>query len=60
MCQWVGREAEIMTFCVAPAAQGRGLGRYLLNAIIDSVAAQGAQRMFLEVAIDNVAGACFV
>jgi ribosomal-protein-alanine N-acetyltransferase len=54
MCQWVGREAEIITFCVTPAAQGKGLGRCLLTAILDSVAAQGAQRVFLEVAVDNI------
>jgi [ribosomal protein S18]-alanine N-acetyltransferase len=48
-------EAEILTLAVTPAARGRGLGRALLQAATDHVAALGAQSIFLEVGTDNPA-----
>jgi ribosomal-protein-alanine N-acetyltransferase len=55
LCQIVGGEAEILTFCTAPAQRRRGIGETLLRAALDGAKAKGAQRMLLEVAADNVA-----
>ncbi len=46
-------EAEVLTLAVVPSAQGRGLGRRLLQAALDGAAALGAATMFLEVSPDN-------
>lgn len=46
-------EAEIVTFCVAPAQQRRGVGRRLLDAAMGLAAKAGARRLYLEVAADN-------
>jgi ribosomal protein S18 acetylase RimI-like enzyme len=40
-------EAEIRALAVAPGAQGRGVGRALLQAVIDRAAAQGVRRLML-------------
>ena len=42
-----------MTIGTATAAQGRGVGRTLLCALLDLAAGLGAQRVFLEVRVDN-------
>jgi ribosomal-protein-alanine N-acetyltransferase len=55
LCQIVGDEAEILTFCVHPAARGRGIGTDLLNAVLAAAKQQKAHRIFLEVAVDNAA-----
>ena len=47
-------EAEILSLGVAPPARRRGVGRMLLDAAL-AAAAEGAERMFLEVAEDNAA-----
>ena len=44
-------EAEILTLCVAPDQRRRGTGYRLLEAAIRSLAALGAKRLFLEVAV---------
>lgn len=49
-----GGEAEIITICVAPEGRGRGVGQLLLARAMASVAALGADTMFLEVADDNL------
>lgn len=49
----VADEAEILTLAVRPAARRQGLGARLVRTAIDRAAAQGATRMFLEVAEDN-------
>lgn len=54
-CQLVGEEAEILTFCVAPASRRKGVGRVLLAAAVKGVERKGARRLFLEVAADNAA-----
>ena len=51
----VADEAEILTLAVRPAARQAGLGlRLVEQACVDAVT-QGATRLFLEVADDNVA-----
>jgi ribosomal protein S18 acetylase RimI-like enzyme len=40
-------EAEIRALAVAPGAQGRGVGRALLQAVIDRAAARGVRRLML-------------
>jgi ribosomal-protein-alanine N-acetyltransferase len=45
----LGRDAEIMTIGVAPPWQGRGIGRRLLEALLDAARNARAQRVFLEV-----------
>lgn len=47
-----GDEAEVQNIAVDPAAQGRGIGRALLNDLIASAAT--AHRILLEVRTDNV------
>ena len=51
----VADEAEILTLAVRPSARRGGLGRRLVEAAVVRAAALGAERMFLEVAEDNVA-----
>jgi len=51
----VADEAEILTLAVRPAARRSGLGGRLVQAAVVRAAALGAERLFLEVAEDNVA-----
>jgi len=46
-------EADVQTLAVAPSGQGRGLGRVLLDALVDAALARGASSMILEVRADN-------
>lgn len=46
-------EAHLMTIAVAPAWQGRGLGRWLLLKLFDEMALCGAQAVTLEVRAGN-------
>lgn len=50
----VADEAEILTLAVRPDARGRGEGGRLTAGGVASAAARGAERVFLEVADDNV------
>ena len=50
-----GRDADLMTIAVAPAARGRGHGARLLAEAMRWAAAAGAHHMFLEVASNNPA-----
>lgn len=50
-----GAEAEVATIAVARTAQGRGLGRTLLDALVDRAARAGATSVLLEVRADNPA-----
>jgi [ribosomal protein S18]-alanine N-acetyltransferase len=50
-----GADAEIMTVAVAPRAQGRGVGRALLDTLRQTAAERGAGRLVLEVRADNAA-----
>lgn len=47
-------EAEILTLGVVPDARRRGLARLLLDETASRAAAEGAERLFLEVAEDNL------
>ncbi|MBL0968482.1 MAG: GNAT family N-acetyltransferase [Brevundimonas sp.] len=50
----VADEAEILTLAVRPEARGRGEGGRLTAGGVAGAAARGAERVFLEVADDNV------
>lgn len=49
----LGAESDVQTIAVAPAAQGRGVGRMLMGHLIGSAREQGATQMILEVRADN-------
>jgi ribosomal-protein-alanine N-acetyltransferase len=49
----VGTEADVQTIAVAPAAQGRGTGRVLLDALVTEAVRRGATSLLLEVRADN-------
>lgn len=51
----VADEAEILTLAVEPASRRRGVGRRLISAAAQAAAQRGAVRLFLEVAVDNMA-----
>lgn len=48
-------EAELLTLAVGTAWRRHGLARELIGAVAGHAAAQGARRLFLEVAEDNAA-----
>ncbi|MBB5193501.1 ribosomal-protein-alanine N-acetyltransferase [Silvimonas terrae] len=48
-------EAELLLIAVAPWLQGQGLGRKILQALIDQLRQRGAAQMFLEVREGNTA-----
>jgi ribosomal-protein-alanine N-acetyltransferase len=50
-----GEVADVMTMGVAPAAQGRGLGRQLLDELVARAQADHAAYLMLEVRADNTA-----
>jgi len=50
-----GEVADVMTIAVAPAAQGRGLGRMLMGWLTAQARRAGADHLMLEVRADNVA-----
>lgn len=54
-CNADEREAEIQTIAVARAAQGRGIGRELLQHCLAEADRRGLPRMLLEVEADNTA-----
>jgi GNAT superfamily N-acetyltransferase len=43
-----GDELEVAKMAVAPAYQGRGAGRKLLDAVIEAARAAGVRRLYLE------------
>ena len=46
-------EAHVLNLCTAAQAEGRGLGRHMLHALLRIARAGGAQRVFLEVRPSN-------
>jgi [ribosomal protein S18]-alanine N-acetyltransferase len=50
-----GEVADVMTMAVAPAAQRHGLGRRLLESLVQSARGDGAAYLMLEVRDDNPA-----
>jgi len=53
ICRTAADEAEILTVGVAPWARRRGVGKALMVAAIGVARSAGADRMFLEVDVDN-------
>lgn len=49
----VGRTADVQTLAVATSAQGAGLGRRLLDALLVEAGRRGAGEVLLEVRADN-------
>ena len=47
------QEAHILNLCIAPGFQGRGLGRYLLQHLLEAAGQHGATELFLEVRPSN-------
>lgn len=56
LCRTAVDQGEIISLGVVPAARRRGVGRLLLDAVLDDVRKDGVDTMFLEVAEDNAAG----
>jgi ribosomal protein S18 acetylase RimI-like enzyme len=50
---WDGSEARIYGFVIDPSCQGRGLGRAALRQACDQLRAEGADRVGLEVDVEN-------
>jgi ribosomal-protein-alanine N-acetyltransferase len=50
-------DADLLTLAVARTAQGRGIGRLLLHALLRTASDRGCTQMFLEVRSDNDAAA---
>jgi ribosomal-protein-alanine N-acetyltransferase len=48
-----GDVADVMTVAAVPAAQGRGIGRMLLDELVRRATARGAAAILLEVRADN-------
>lgn len=48
-----GDVADVMTIGVSPDAQGQGLGRQLLDWLVETACADGAEALLLEVRSDN-------
>ncbi len=48
-----GSEADVQTIAVAPHTQGQGVGRVLLDALIDQARERSATSLLLEVRADN-------
>lgn len=46
-------DADVLTIAVGERARGRGIGADLLQHMLDTACARGAQRVFLEVRADN-------
>ncbi|AXQ14995.1 hypothetical protein AYI72_19985 [Shewanella algae] len=55
LLQVLFEEATLMNICIAPAAQGQGLGRQLLQAAIELLKETGVERLLLEVRVGNAA-----
>jgi len=50
---YVVGEAELLNLCIAPAYQGKGLARKLLENLIDHATLQDNHEMYLEVRVTN-------
>lgn len=48
-----GSVADVMTVAVTPSVRGLGLGRILMNYLIETAGASGAEALLLEVRADN-------
>lgn len=50
----VAHEAELLNLCIAPPAQGQGLGRALLAHLLERARARDCDEVFLEVRDSNL------
>ena len=48
-------EEELLLIAVAPESRGRGLGRQLLEQVLEDARGRGAERVFLEMRFNNPA-----
>jgi ribosomal-protein-alanine N-acetyltransferase len=55
LARLAGPEAELLTLAVSPLARRRGLATRLLHRLFRRTAEAGAEEMFLEVAVPNLA-----
>lgn len=55
LCRAVSGEAEVLTLAVPPWTRRKGVALALMTAAMDQARAAGADEMFLEVDVDNVA-----
>ena len=51
----LGEEGDIQTIALVPKARGRGLGRTLLNGLLDEARRRRVSQVFLEVRADKLA-----
>ena len=49
----VGLDSDVMTMGVLPDFRGRGLGRALMDALLELARQRGSERVFLEVRASN-------
>jgi len=52
-CQQTSQEAEVLRIGIIPEAGGKGLGRKLMSAMLEHIAAAGIKKVFLEVREGN-------
>jgi len=50
----LGAESDVQTIAIASSAQGRGIGRALMEHLMSAARQQGASQMLLEVRSDNI------
>lgn len=55
ICRYQNNTCHVLNLCVAPAQQGKGYGRYLLQQVIDSLANSVIDSITLEVRPSNLA-----
>ena len=55
--RFIGLEGDINTIAVAPDFQRQGLGKLLLDWILETAKSQGVRELFLDVRADNEAAA---
>ncbi|MGH7458853.1 MAG: ribosomal protein S18-alanine N-acetyltransferase [Longimicrobiaceae bacterium] len=53
---WAADQAELGNLAVRPESRGRGVGRALLEAMLDRLRLRGVRECFLEVRVSNRAG----
>jgi ribosomal-protein-alanine N-acetyltransferase len=52
-------EAEILTICTAAGRRRTGIGGHMMETAMAAIAARGARRILLEVAVDNAPAIAF-
>ncbi|SES93830.1 ribosomal protein S18-alanine N-acetyltransferase [Thalassotalea agarivorans] len=55
IAEYIAGESTLMDICIAPASQGKGLGKSLLKQFEQQAELMGAQTLFLEVRASNTA-----